>query len=275
MRARSRPSGAPAPCLGAAQRTFKPMEMITPEVVAVLAVLALLAGFIDAIAGGGGLLTIPALLWAGLTPLQALGTNKLQAVFGSLAATVNFTHKGEIRLRVMTPVVALTFAGAGIGALAVQHLHSEVLEDLLPALLIGFALYFLFSPRVGDLDVQQRITPLVFGAGAGVGIGFYDGFFGPGTGSFFALAFVSLLGYNLRRATAHAKLLNFTSNLAALLLFMAGGHLVWIVGLPMATGQVLGGYVGSHMVLRHGARLVRPLLVVVSLTMSLRLLLGE
>ncbi|MGD2082693.1 MAG: TSUP family transporter [Chromatiales bacterium] len=251
------------------------MELITPETIAVLAVLAALAGLVDAIAGGGGLLTIPALLWAGLTPVQALGTNKLQAVFGSFAATVNFAHKGEIRLRIMAPVVVLTFAGASVGALAVQHLGSEILDDLIPLLLIGFALYFLFSPRVGDLDVQQRITPLAFGAGAGAGIGFYDGFFGPGTGSFFALAFVSLLGYNLRRATAHAKLLNFTSNLAALLLFTAGGHLVWAVGLPMALGQVLGGYLGSHMVLRHGARLVRPLLVVVSLAMSLRLLLGE
>jgi uncharacterized membrane protein YfcA len=251
------------------------MDLISPEVMASLTVLAVLAGFVDAIAGGGGLLTIPALLWAGLTPVQALGTNKLQAVFGSFAATVNFLHKGEIRLRVMAPVVALTFAGAAAGALSVQHLHSEILDDLIPLLLIGFALYFLFSPRVGDLDAQQRVTPPTFGASAGFGVGFYDGFFGPGTGSFFALAFVSLLGYNLRRATAHAKLLNFTSNLAALLLFLAGGHLVWAVGLAMAIGQVLGAYLGSHMVLRHGARLVRPLLVVVSLTMSLRLLLAE
>ena len=147
------------------------MDLITPEVIALLAALAVLAGFVDAIAGGGGLLTIPALLWAGFTPVQALGTNKLQAVFGSFAATVNFAHKGQIRLRVMAPVVVLTFAGAAVGALAVQNLESEVLDDLVPILLIGFALYFLFSPRVGDLDVQQRITPLVFGASAGVGIG--------------------------------------------------------------------------------------------------------
>ncbi|OQX48118.1 MAG: hypothetical protein B0D87_07405, partial [Candidatus Sedimenticola endophacoides] len=115
----------------------------------------------------------------------------------------------------------------------------------------------------------------LFAATAGFGIGFYDGFFGPGAGSFFALAYVALLGYNLRKATAHAKLLNFTSNLAALLAFMAGGHLLWLVGLTMGAGQLIGAWLGSHMVLRHGASLVRPLLVIVSLAMAARLLLAE
>jgi len=156
----------------------------------------------------------------------------------------------------------------------VQFLEADLLRDLIPILLIGFGLYFLLSPRVGDLDAHQRVPLRVFALTAGVGIGFYDGFFGPGTGSFFALAFVALLGHNLRRATAHAKLLNFTSNLAALLLFLIGGQLVWSLGLAMALGQVVGAYLGSHLVLRHGVRLVRPLLVIVSLVMSLRLLLG-
>jgi uncharacterized membrane protein YfcA len=115
----------------------------------------------------------------------------------------------------------------------------------------------------------------MFGLLVGVGIGFYDGFFGPGTGSFFALAFVALLGYDLRRATAGTKLLNFASNLAALLVFAAGGHVVWMVGLAMAAGQWAGAWVGAHLVIRHGARLVRPLLVAVSLLLSLRLLVQQ
>jgi len=248
--------------------------VLPPEIIATLVGIAALAGFVDAIAGGGGLLTIPALLWVGLSPVQALGTNKLQAVFGSFAATANFVHKGELRPRDLLPLVALTFLGAAAGALTVQFLKADLLRDLIPILLIGFGLYFLLSPRVGDLDAHQRVSRRVFALTAGVGIGFYDGFFGPGTGSFFALAFVALLGHNLRRATAHAKLLNFTSNLAALLLFLIGGQLVWSLGLAMALGQVVGAYLGSHLVLRHGVRLVRPLLVIVSLVMSLRLLLG-
>jgi uncharacterized membrane protein YfcA len=250
------------------------MAPVSIEITVGLMAVAGLAGFVDAIAGGGGLLTIPALLWAGLGPVQALGTNKLQAVFGSLTATANFLHKGEIRLRPVLPTILLTFIGAATGSLAVQHIRADLLSDLLPLLLIGFALYFVLSPRVGDVDSHRRIPPSAFGP-VGFAIGFYDGFFGPGTGSFFALAFVALLGLNLRRATAHAKLLNFTSNFAALLLFLRGGHLVWQVGLPMAASQALGAYLGSHMVLRHGARLVRPLLVGVSLLISIRLIMAR
>jgi uncharacterized membrane protein YfcA len=110
---------------------------------------------------------------------------------------------------------------------------------------------------------------------AGAGIGFYDGVFGPGTGSFFALAFVALLGYGLRQATASSKLLNFASNLAALLVFALGGHVAWTLGLAMAVGQWIGAWVGAHLVIQHGARLVRPLLVVVSLLLSIRLLVEQ
>ncbi|OQX43863.1 MAG: hypothetical protein B0D88_03630, partial [Candidatus Sedimenticola endophacoides] len=230
---------------------------VDPQLLPLLFGVATLAGFIDAIAGGGGLLAIPALLWAGLPPLQALGTNKLQAVFGSFAASANFLHKGAIRPGEMAEAVLLTFLGALLGTYAVQQFDSTLLGRMLPLLLIVFALYFLFSPRVGDIDARRRIGPRLFAATAGFGIGFYDGFFGPGAGSFFALAYVALLGYNLRKATAHAKLLNFTSNLAALLAFMAGGHLLWLVGLTMGAGQLIGAWLGSHMVLRHGASLVR------------------
>ena len=240
-----------------------------------LIAIAGIAGFVDAIAGGGGLLTIPALMWAGLPPLQVLGTNKLQAVFGSFAATLNFVRKGEIRLKEMAVSVALTFLGSTTGTLTVQHIDTSLLQQLLPILLIAFALYFLFSPRVGDIDAHRRIGIHLFALTAGFGIGFYDGFFGPGTGSFFAFAFVALLGFNLRKATAHAKLLNFTSNFASLLAFMIAGHLVWTIGLAMAAGQFVGSWIGSHMVLKHGTQLVRPLLVIVSLSMAAKLLISE
>ncbi len=247
-----------------------PMDPIT---LSALVGVAAIAGFVDAIAGGGGLLSIPALLWAGLPPLQALGTNKLQAVFGSFAASLNFIRQGQISLRPLVLTLILTFLGSGLGTWAVQQIDSQVLRDLLPILLIGFATYFLVSPRVGDTDAHQRISLPLFGLSAGFGIGFYDGFFGPGTGSFFTLAAVLLLGFNLTKASAHARLLNFTSNLASLLAFAWGGHLLWTLGLCMALGQFAGAWAGSHLVIRHGSTLVRPLLVIISLVMALKLLL--
>jgi uncharacterized membrane protein YfcA len=220
------------------------MEALSPEVWFLLAMVAALAGFVDAIAGGGGLLALPALLAAGLPPLQALATNKLQGSFGTLTATVHHVRHGGLKLRALWPAVLLTFIGAASGTVCVQVLPNTLLEQLVPVLLIGF------------------------------GVGFYDGFFGPGTGSFFALGFVLLLGWNLRRATGGTKLLNFTSNVASLLFFALGGHVLWGLGLVMGLAQVAGAWAGSHMVLRHGSRIVRPLLVLVCLALSLKLLLG-
>lgn len=241
----------------------------------ILFILALLAGLVDSIAGGGGLISVPVLLWAGLPPLTVLATNKAQAVFGSFAATANFIHKGAIDLRRAVLSMACTFIGAAAGALLAQHLGGDLLARIIPLLLIAFALYFMLSPRVSDLDSHHRIGEGSFALSIGTAIGFYDGFFGPGTGTFFTMAFLALLGYNLRRATAHTKLLNFVSNLAALLFFLPGGHVIWSIGLVMGAGQLTGAWIGSHLVLRHGTSLVRPVLVVASLAVSLKLLQGN
>ncbi|MBK1724041.1 hypothetical protein CKO23_17630 [Thiocystis violacea] len=232
----------------------------------------LIAGLIDAMAGGGGLITIPVLLWAGLSPVQTLATNKAQAVFGSGMATLQFIRRGHLEVRGIALAVVCTFAGAAAGALLVQQIDSTFLARLIPALLIAFAVYFWRSPRVSDLDSHQRIGTTLFAVCIGLGVGFYDGFFGPGTGTFFAMSYVALLGYNLRRATAHTKALNFTSNLAALLCFLAGGHIVWPIAMAMAIGQLTGAWIGAHMVMRHGAVLVRPVLVVSSILISGKLL---
>ncbi len=251
------------------------MEALSLETLTLLVAVAALAGMIDAIAGGGGLLALPALLWAGLPPVQALATNKLQGSFGTLTASFNFVRRAEIDLRRLRIPILMTFVGSATGTLAVQHLGSELLEHVVPSLLIAFALYFLLSPRIGDEDAHHRVSHGLFGLLVGFGVGFYDGFFGPGTGSFFAAAFVLLLGYNLRRATAGTKVLNFTSNIASLIVFALAGQVVWQVGLPMGVAQAAGAWLGSHLVIRHGTRLIRPLLVGVSLAISLKLLLGE
>jgi uncharacterized membrane protein YfcA len=250
------------------------IELAT-EIYVLLLVVGFIAGSVDAIAGGGGLITVPALLWAGLPPTSALATNKLQSSWGTAAATVNFLRNGQIDLRAMLPAIACTFAGAAAGTLLIQRLDSSFLAALIPLLLVAAAAYFLLQPRLGEVDRQQRIGSCAFAVGCASVIGFYDGFFGPGTGSFFAVAFVALRGFNLVKATAHTKLLNLTSNLASLLFFILGGHVVWSVGLCMAGGQIAGGMLGSHLTLRHGSRLVRPLLVIVSIALTLRFLLTD
>jgi len=251
------------------------VEALPLDTLLILVAVAGMAGLIDAIAGGGGLLALPALLWAGLPPVQALATNKLQGSFGTLTASFNFVRRGEIDVARLRIPILLTFLGSASGTLAVQRLGSTLLDQIVPLLLIAFALYFLFSPRIGDQDAQHRIGHGLFGLLIGFSVGFYDGFFGPGTGSFFAAAFVLLLGYNLRRATAGTKILNFTSNIASLIFFALAGEVIWQVGLPMGLAQMVGAWIGSHLVIRHGTRLIRPLLVIVSLAISLRLLLSD
>lgn len=248
------------------------MLEISFELLALLLLAGFIAGGIDSIAGGGGLITVPVLLFAGVTPAQALATNKLQSSFGSFAASLHFVRAGLVKPREIISLVLATFAGSALGTLIVQQLDPSFLNGLIPVLLMLIALYFLFSPNLGEDDVQQRISLPLFAATAAFGVGFYDGFFGPGTGSFFAISFIMLLGYGLIKATAHAKVLNFTSNVASLLIFMAGDQVLWSMGLAMGVGQLLGGTLGARMVVRKGSRLIRPLVVIVCLIMCAKLL---
>ena len=237
-----------------------------------LAGVGILAGFIDSIAGGGGLLTVPALLSIGLPPASALATNKLQSSFGSFSAAFYFIRRGYVDLKQIRNAIIFTFIGSAIGTLSVQQIDPSALKQVIPFMLIGFALYFLFSPNIGDQDRQQRMSFQRLSFFVGLGVGFYDGFFGPGTGSFFAIAFVALAGFNLSKATAHSKVLNFTSNFAALIFFILGGKMVWTVGIAMGCGQFVGARLGSRMVVAKGSKIIRPLLVTMSLVMSARLL---
>jgi uncharacterized membrane protein YfcA len=246
-------------------------ELLTPETAGLLLLVGATAGFVDAIAGGGGLLALPTLLSLGLSPAHALATNKLQGSFGTASAGLHFVREGHVDLRRLVPAIAFTFAGAAAGSLSVQFADPSLVSALIPWLLVGAALYFLFSPRPGDVDRHRRLGEGPFALIVGLGIGFYDGFFGPGTGSFFMIAIVALLGHNLRRATGETKVLNFTSNSAALLVFVLGGKVVWSVGLIMGAGQWFGARLGSGVVIRRGAAVVRPLLVIVCLAITAKL----
>jgi uncharacterized protein len=249
------------------------LELVSPEWLGLLAVIALAAGFIDAIAGGGGLLTIPALMMAGLNPLQALATNKAQACFGSFSATWYFVRRGLVKLSEVWEMIALVLIGSALGTWSVQLIDTSILEDVMPLLLIGIAVYTLLSKKLGEDTRQRRISDRLFAVTAAFAVGFYDGFFGPGTGTFFALAFVSLLGMHLVKATAHAKVMNFTSNIISFAVFAVGGHVVWVVAAAMAVGQLVGARLGAKMVMAKGTALIKPVTIIVCLVMSVSLLL--
>lgn len=230
------------------------------------------AGWVDSIAGGGGLITLPVLLNLGLSPAEALGTNKLQAIFGSGSAAWHYGRAGLINFRAAIAGVIFTALGALLGAFAVQQVRADFLRAVIPFLLVAIALFFLFRPQLGDTDGRPHLAPGLFHFAFGLALGFYDGFFGPGTGTFWAMAYVLVLGFNLTKATAHTKLMNFTSNAASLAMFAFGGQAYVLAGLTMGAGQLLGARIGAKMVIRRGARFIRPIFVVVAVAMSARLL---
>ncbi len=232
----------------------------------------LAAGFVDSIAGGGGLITIPVMLNIGLPVELALGTNKLQATFGSGTATWHFARARLIDWHAARLGVLFTFVGAVSGTSLVRALPSGLLREMIPWLLIGISVYMMVQPQVGKVERPARWSAELFYAVFGLGIGFYDGFFGPGTGTFWAMAFMLVLGFEMKRATAHTKLMNFTSNLASLGVFLVGGHCHLYAGLSMGLGQLVGARLGSRVVIHRGANWIRPIFITVALLITLRLL---
>lgn len=238
-----------------------------------LTLVAILTGFIDAVAGGGGLVMMPILLSTNLPPHVVLGTNKIQSLSGTSMATWRYHRAGLFSFRENAPTAVVVFIGAMIGSLAIQRLSADVLKLVVPVLLIAVALYTVLSPSMSDNDRHAHIGERGYMPVAG-GIGFYDGFFGPGTGQFLATTLVALRGMGLTRATGLAKFLNGTSNVASVIVFTIGGQALWGLGLCMGAGAMTGAWIGSHYATKFGAKVIRPLLVVVSIGLTVRLIWG-
>lgn len=231
-----------------------------------------MAGFISSIAGAGGAIVLPVLLWVGLPPLNALATNKFQSVFGTLSSSVNFFRKGHINLKVLKPALCYAFIGSVIGTFAVQQISSDFLSIVIPYLLIILALYMLFSPSIKDEDSIAKMSMKTFSPIVGGGIGLYGGFFGPGMGSFFAIAFASLQGFNMRKATAYTKPLVLIVNSTSMVIFMWGGHVIWGLALAMAAAQLVGARLGSNLVIQRGTALIKPMIVIMTLAIAVKLI---
>lgn len=229
------------------------------------------AGFVDAIAGGGGLITLPALLFAGLPPHLALATNKGQSVFGSGTAVLAYSRKGAVKGRRALLTFPLAFAGSFLGARAVLAIPPATERLVVIVLLLGAAATLLFRRKEALGQPPAPARAALYAAALAAVIGAYDGFFGPGTGTFLVVGFSVLLHEPLLGATGDAKVVNFASNLAAVATFAWRGNVLWHVSLPMAVAQLSGAWTGAHVAVKGGDRVIRPavLLVVVALVAKL------
>ena len=237
----------------------------------ILFCVALIASAIDAIAGGGGLLVVPAMLLLGLNPLVTLGTNKLQSCFGTATSSYNYFKNGLLKEKNIKFIFLISFIGSFFGTLLVSQLSNEILNTIIPIFLISAAIFLIVNKQMNIKSVyiiSSFFIPFIFL------IGFYDGFFGPGTGTFFVLIFLIIKQRNLMEATSATKVLNFSSNFAAFLVFTYKGLVIWELGLIMAIAQILGAYIGSNLAITKGENFVRPVIVLISIILSIRILIS-
>ena len=246
--------------------------MDDPGVLLALVVVATAAGFVDAIAGGGGLIIVPALMMAQVPGVQALATNKVQSMFGTLSASWVMILAGQVSPGRLWKEIAACFAGAALGTAVLKLARPEYLEIAIPLVIAVICGCFLLSPNLGRVKAKPRVSRRVWRLFCLPSLGFYDGYFGPGAGMFYQLGQVAMRGYTVVQATARAKLLNFASNTAALVVFIGGGDVVWSVGLAMGAGQAIGGFLGARTAITRGYRLIRATIVAVCLGMLVKLI---
>ena len=245
---------------------------LAPHLYALLFGAGLLGGFIDSIAGGGGLITVPTLLWVGLPPQLALGTNKAQSSVGTALAVSRYAKAGLVQWGEVRLAVVLSFIGSMVGAWTLTQISNDILRVIIPWMLLAVVIYVGVSPRLGLVATKARLDVVIFSWIFGCSLGFYDGFFGPGTGAFWILAVVTLLGHELTRANAYTKAVNLASNLGSLAVFAAFRQVEPWVAVVMVAGQLIGVRLGTGLVLKHGAGFIRNVFLVVVVAIILKLL---
>ena len=236
------------------------------EILAFLFLVGVLAGFLDTLVGGGGLLAVPALLLSGIPPIYVLGTNKFQGSMGTGIATYLLFRKKKLNWQTVKKLMIASFIGSIIGGIIVQFIDTEVLSFVIPIVLVFIAIYFIVSPKPKAMSSSTK-SDCRFESYAVPGVGFYDGMFGPGAGSFFVMTGVMLKKLEIIEATILAKPLNFASNIAGFIVFFIFGHIAFVVGLVMMLGQLVGSFLGTHYLLKANPKLIRALIVISSLSM--------
>ena len=243
---------------------------LTAELALFLFTIAIVAGFLDTLAGGGGLLTLPALLLTGMPPLTALATNKLQSTMGTATATIIMFRNRRVRWQAVKSLMIAAFIGSVLGTLFVQFVNTQLLTLVIPVVVGGIGLYFLITPTISQQNQAAKVSALNYQRYLVPIIGFYDGVLGPGTGSFFTLAGQMWRGQALLKATATAKTLNFATNFASLMVFLLLGEVFWAAGLIMVLGQFFGAWLGAHWLFKIPVHYLRYLIVTMCFAMLIK-----
>lgn len=249
-----------------------PLELaLDPLTLGALVCVAFVAGLIDAIAGGGGLLTIPSLLMAGIPPHMALGTNKLCASMGAITSSLTFIKRRLFSPKHWIPALICTAIGALLGAWLAHFIPAQWLYQLLPVVVFSCGLYMLFAPLPNSVTLSSAPPKQGRQVPQGLTLGFYDGIAGPGTGAFWTVSNLLLYPLDLLRASAVARCMNCISNVAALSVFIAMGQVYWLLGLCMGTALMLGAFIGARMAISGGAKIIRPFFILVVLALTAKL----
>ncbi|MDB9863734.1 TSUP family transporter [Candidatus Thioglobus sp.] len=241
------------------------------EILTFLFFVAMIAGFLDTLVGGGGLLAVPALLLSGIPPIYVLGTNKFQGSMGTGVATLLLFRKKKLNWSAIKYLMLVSFVGSVIGGVIVQFIDTKALSFAIPIVLVFISIYFIISPKPKKTS-KSSASSKSFDKYAVPAVGFYDGMFGPGAGSFFVMTAVMLKKLEIIQATILAKPLNFASNIAGFIVFFSFGHIAFLIGLVMMTGQLIGAFFGTHYLLKANPLVIRFLIVIMSISMLVRYL---
>ena len=241
------------------------------EILTFLFFVAMIAGFLDTLVGGGGLLAVPALLLSGIPPIYVLGTNKFQGSMGTGVATLLLFRKKKLNWSAIKYLMLVSFIGSVIGGVIVQFIDTKALSFAIPIVLVFISIYFIISPKPKKTS-KSSASSKSFDKYAVPAVGFYDGMFGPGAGSFFVMTAVMLKKLEIIQATILAKPLNFASNIAGFIVFFSFGHIAFLIGLVMMLGQLIGAFFGTHYLLKANPLVIRFLIVIMSISMLARYL---
>ena len=240
------------------------------DIMIILFSVAVFAGFIDTLAGGGGLITIPALILTGMPPLLALGTNKFQAFIGSGTASLMMLRKKKVTFKEVKYLMLMAFIGSAVGTICVQFIDVELLNFVIPLVLLLIGIYFIFMPKASEIDAEPRMSEKTYKYTAVPFVGFYDGMFGPGTGSFLSLSAIALRGMELIKATAMAKTMNFATNLGSVCIFLIYGQVIFTIGILMMIGQAIGAYFASHFLVKINPLHLRIIVIIMCFLMLIK-----
>ena len=244
------------------------------EILTFLFFVGVVAGFLDTLVGGGGLLAVPALLLSGIPPIYVLGTNKFQGSMGTGIATFLLFRKKKLDWNSVKNLMFASFIGSIVGGVIIQFVDTQFLSFVIPIVLVFIAIYFIVSPKpkstVGNSKPNKKFELFAVPV-----VGFYDGMFGPGAGSFFAMTGVMLKKLEIIQATILAKPLNFASNIAGFIVFFSFGHIAFLIGLLMMIGQMIGAFFGTHYLLKANPLIIRFLIVIISISMLIKYMLSQ